>query len=156
MKRIEKFLSIVAAAALFAMMLLTFIDVIGRKFFDESLTGSLELTELLMLVLIFFALPLTSLYGEHVIFDLLDRAVSQTGRRLQHLLSNGICALMLLGASWLIVERAQRTAEFGDVTSQLAIEIAPFHFLVAVALALTALIHLILMARGRPGQSAAH
>lgn len=150
MRRFERLLGLVAAAALFAMMVLTFADVLGRKFFDASIPGSLELTELLMLVVIFVALPLASLHGEHVVFDLLDRAVGHAGRALQHRLSNGLCAVLLLGGAWLVAERAARTAEYGDTTAQLHIDVAPFHYLVAVALVVAALMHLLIMLRA-PG-----
>jgi TRAP-type transport system small permease protein len=59
--------------ALFAIMALTLVDVSGRKLLSQSVPGSLELTELLMVVVIFAALPLVSLRGEHVVFDSLDR-----------------------------------------------------------------------------------
>ena len=147
MRRFEKVLSLIAAAALFAMMVLTFADVFGRKFLDASIPGSLELTELLMLLLIFVALPLTSLHGEHVVFDLLDRAIPPGARRLQHRLSNGLCAVLMLGSAWLVAERAARTAEFGDTTAQLHIGLAPFHYMVAAALVVAALIHVLLMFR---------
>jgi TRAP-type C4-dicarboxylate transport system permease small subunit len=155
-RKLERFLGVLVALSLFAMMLLTFFDVIGRKFFDASLPGSLELTELLMLVLIFFALPLTSLHGEHVIFDLLDRLLGEGARSLQHVLSNGLCALLLIGSMVLVFERAGRTAEFGDTTAQLEIDIAPFHYLVALALAVSATMHLVLIWRGRDQSTAAH
>jgi TRAP-type C4-dicarboxylate transport system permease small subunit len=155
-RKLEKFLGVLVALSLFAMMLLTFFDVVGRKFFDTSLPGSLELTELLMLVLIFFALPLTSLYSEHVIFDLLDRALGARARALQHVFSNGLCALLLAGSTLLVFERAARTAEFGDTTAQLLIHIAPFHYLVALALAVSAMMHLVLIWRGRDQSTPAH
>ena len=75
MKRLESLFATVAALALFGMMALTFADVIGRKFFDNSLTGAVELTEIFMMLMIFFALPLASLAGEHIAFDLLDRSL---------------------------------------------------------------------------------
>ena len=81
MKRLEATLGLVAAIALFAMMALTFADVIGRKLLGASIPGSLELTELLMLAVIFVALPLTSLHGEHVVFDLLESLPAATGAR---------------------------------------------------------------------------
>jgi TRAP-type C4-dicarboxylate transport system permease small subunit len=62
----------VAALALFAIMALTFFDVGGRKLLSNSITGSLELTELLMVAVIFAGLPLVSLKGEHIVFDSLD------------------------------------------------------------------------------------
>ena len=49
-----------AAVALFAIMWLTLIDVSGRKLLSESVPGSLEVTELLMVVVIFAGLPLVS------------------------------------------------------------------------------------------------
>ena len=74
--RFEKTLAlacgILSAAALFAIMALTFADVTGRKLLDHSIPGSLEMTELLMVIVIFAALPLVSLRGEHVLFDSLD------------------------------------------------------------------------------------
>ena len=51
---------LLAGVALFAIMVLTFLDVGGRKLLDHSITGSLEMTELLMVVVIFGALPLVS------------------------------------------------------------------------------------------------
>ena len=56
---------LLAAAALFAIMALTLVDVLGRKLLSQSVPGSLELTEILMVVVIFSALPLVSLHGEH-------------------------------------------------------------------------------------------
>lgn len=59
-------------------MVLTFLDVSGRKLLSHSITGSLELTELLMVVVIFGALPLVSERGEHVVFDSLDAILPDT------------------------------------------------------------------------------
>jgi TRAP-type C4-dicarboxylate transport system permease small subunit len=146
---IRRLLAWLAGGSLFAMMVLTFVDVVGRKFFAASITGSLELTELLMLVMIFAGLPLASLAGEHVVFDLLDRALPASMRDLQHRLSNLICALLLLAAAWLTWERAERTMEQGDQTAQLAIGLAPFQFAAAALVGLTALMHFWLMARSR-------
>ncbi len=150
MRGLERALGYVSAAALFAMMALTFADVVGRKYFDNSIVGSFEVTELLMLVIIFVALPLTSLRGEHVVFDLLDRSLSEHVRHWQKRIANLLCAGMLLGAAWLVFERAIRTAEFGDNTAQLKIELAPFHFMVALMLVVAAAMHLYLIVRTPP------
>jgi TRAP-type C4-dicarboxylate transport system permease small subunit len=141
MKRLESLFGTVAAIALFAMMVLTFADVVGRKFFDNSLTGAVELTEIFMLLMIYFALPLASLAGEHIVFDLLDRSLPAALLRWQKLLSHALTALVLFGAAWVVLERAARTWEYGDVTSALEIRLAPFHYLIAVMLLVTALTH---------------
>ena len=78
-KLLESLCSLLAAVALFAIMWLTLVDVTGRKLLSASLPGSLELTELLMVVVIFAGLPLVSLRGEHVVFDSLDRCSCRRG-----------------------------------------------------------------------------
>lgn len=154
-RRLESVLGYIAAAALFAMMLLTFADVVGRKFVS-SIPGSLEVTELLMLVVIFVGLPLASLKGEHVFFDLLDQFLPEHLRRWQARIANGICAVLLLGAAWLVYGRAGRTAEQGDITAQLQIGIAPFQYLAAALLLLTALMHLYLIIVDDRARASAH
>lgn len=108
MSSLKKLLGAAAALSLFLMMVLTFADVIGRKLLNASITGSVELTELCMLGTIFFAMPLVSLAGEHVIFDLLDPILPRVLQRLQRVISNSFCAMLLLGGAWLIHGRAAR------------------------------------------------
>ena len=157
MKRLPSLFAGVAALALFAMMLLTFADVFSRKFLGNSITGAVELTELFMLVMIFCALPLASLAGEHIVFDLLDRVLPAALLRWQKLLSNSLTALVFGAAAWVVLERAQRTAEYGDTTSALEIRLAPFHYAGAALLAVTALAHAWLAWRaGRERPAAPH
>lgn len=148
---LERTLGLLAGAALFGMMLITFADVIGRKVFDASIPGSVEITELLMLAVIFAALPLTSLRGEHVIFDLLDRLIPTRFRPAMRTVANLACVALLGGAAWLVETRALRTGSQGDITAQLEIAIAPFQHAAAVLLLITAAMHLVLAFRAAPG-----
>lgn len=147
MRRLEAALGLLAAVALFAMMALTFADVIGRKLLGASIPGSLELTELLMLAVIFVALPLTSLHGEHVVFDLLESVLPARLLTWQHRIANLVCVALLLGAAWLVALRAGRTLAEGDVTAQLGLPLAPFHYAVALILLVSAAMHLVLAVR---------
>jgi TRAP-type C4-dicarboxylate transport system permease small subunit len=133
-----------AALALFGIMALTLVDVAGRKLISTSLPGSLELTELLMVVVIFAGLPLVSLRGEHVVFDSLDPWLEKALRRAQGLVVDLLVAALLLGMAWLMASKAAQMAEFGDTTAQLKIAQAPFVYLMSGLLALTALVHLLL------------
>ena len=144
MKALRALLAGVAAASLFAMMLITFADVIGRKFLGNSLTGAVELTELCMMVMIFLALPLASLAGEHVVFDLLDRLLPRRVLQWQCVLAHLITSAIFAGASWIVWVRSGRTYEMGDVTARLEIKLGPFHQMIAAMLLLTALVHLVL------------
>jgi len=136
-----------AGVALFGIMALTFFDVGGRKLLDHSITGSLELTELLMVVVIFGALPLVSLRGEHVVFDSLDPYLPQTVRLVQRVLVQGICGAALLGLGYLMWQTGGNFVESGETTAQLAIPKAPFIYGMSILCALTGLVHLAFMIR---------
>ncbi len=145
-KLLEALCSALAASALFAIMLLTLMDVSGRKLISTSVTGSLELTELLMVLVIFAGLPLVSLRGEHVVFDSLDPVLPKGLRRLQDVVVDLLCALALGGVAWLMWVKAGQMTEYGDTTAQLKITQGPFVYLMSLLCALTALVHLLLLA----------
>ena len=147
MRTLERWLGWIAGASLFGMMALTFVDVLGRKLLDNSVRGSLEVTELLMFGVIFAGLPLASLRGEHVLFDLLDHFLPAALRRIQNALSHLICTALLAGGAWLVFVRAARTAQQGDTTAQLQLSLAPWYYAAGVLIALTALMHLYLAFR---------
>jgi TRAP-type C4-dicarboxylate transport system permease small subunit len=138
---LEALCGVLAATALFAIMALTLVDVSGRKLLSTSVPGSLELTELLMVVVIFAGLPLVSLRGEHVVFDSLDPLIEKTLRRAQGLVVDLLVAALLLGMAGLMWAKAGQMAEYGDTTAQLKIAQAPFVYLMSGLLALTALVH---------------
>ena len=143
-RALEALCGALAASALFATMALTLIDVSGRKAISTSVPGSLELTELLMVVVIFAGLPLVSLRGEHVVFDSLDPLLEKTIRRAQGLVVDLLVTALLLGMAALMWVKAGQMGEYGDTTAQLKIAQSPFVYLMSVLLGLTALVHLLL------------
>lgn len=132
---------LLAALALFAIMVLTLVDVGGRKLLSTSVPGSLELTELLMVVVIFAGLPLVSLAGEHVVFDSLDRWLPAGVRRVQQALVDLLCLGALGGLAWLMWLKAGQMASYGDITAQLKLPLPPFVYLMSVLCAVTAAVH---------------
>lgn len=134
-----------AAVALFTIMALTLVDVAGRKFLSASVPGSLELTELLMVAVIFAALPQVSLHGEHVVFDSLDPLLSRWVRKVQTFLVELFCAAALAGLAWVMWAKAGQMAGFGDTTAQLKIPQGPFVYAMSALCAVTSLVHLLLI-----------
>lgn len=143
-RTLEALCGVIAATALFAIMALTLVDVSGRKAISTSVPGSLELTELLMVVVIFAGMPLVSLRGEHVVFDSLDPLLERTLRRAQGLVVDLIVTALLAGMAWLMWSKAGQMAAFGDTTAQLQIPQSPFVYLMSGLLGVTALVHLLL------------
>ena len=126
-------------------MWLTFFDVGGRKLLSSSVPGSLELTELLMVVVIFAGLPLVSLHGEHVVFDSLDPVLPRAVRRVQGVLVDLFCTGGLGVIGWLMWVKAGQMLEYGDKTQQLGLTLGWFVYLMSVLLFISAAVHLLLM-----------
>lgn len=143
-KYLEWFCGLLAGIALFCIMALTFFDVLSRKLLSQSITGSLELTELLMVVVIFASLPLVTLRSEHVVFDSLDNYLPQTLTRLQRPLVQWLCAAAMLGLAVLMWQLGTQFVANGETTAQLKISKAPFIYLMAVLCAVCAAAHLML------------
>ena len=151
-KWLETLSALLAGIALFAIMLLTFLDVGGRKLLSNSITGSLELTELLMVVVIFGALPLVSERGEHVVFDSLDSILPAALRKLQRALVHLLCAVMLIALGWLMWKTGGEFLATGETTAQLKILKAPFLYGTGVLCAFTGVVHLGLMLKDQQEQ----
>lgn len=141
--RLDALLGIVGAVVLFAMMTLTFVDVIMRYIFDSPVRGAFEVTELLMVVLIFAGLPIVSRHDLHVATDLIDRFLTRRTKRGLAAVIHLICAAMLFGAAWMIWIKAGKEAQFGDTTAILNIRLAPYVYLMCALIFVTAIIHAI-------------
>jgi TRAP-type transport system small permease protein len=105
-KFLEMACGLLSGTALFAIMALTFFDVGGRKILSQSIPGSLELTELLMVVVIFGALPLVSQRGEHVVFDSLDSYLPEGVRRAQGIIVHFLIGAALVALGYLMFKTA--------------------------------------------------
>lgn len=130
------------AALLFALMLLTCIDVLGRYFFNRPVYGGLELTEVILAGVIFTALPIITYRGEQVMIDLF----SLPGRRLrmvQHVVTNLIGAGAVAVVSWQLWLRGARLGRAGETTIQIEIPMSLVAYAISCLLALTALAFLI-------------
>ncbi|MBL0920150.1 MAG: TRAP transporter small permease [Hydrogenophaga sp.] len=145
---------LMAAMALFTIMWLTLVDVLGRKFLNHSVPGGLEITEVLMVVVIFGALPLVSWRNEHVVFDSLDPFTPDWIKGIQQRAVHLICAGVFGFMAHLMVLRADRFAEYGDITVYLQLPLSPVAWMMAIFLALTAMVHALFVFVQAPRQHA--
>ena len=125
-----------------AMMCLTFVDVVARYVFNRPLRGAFEVTELLLLVLIFAGLPLVSHADEHVTMDFIDRVLGPSRRVALKRLVHALCAAIFFLLAWLVWLKADRIWAYRDATDVLRIVYGPFVYFMAVMIALAGLIHL--------------
>jgi TRAP-type C4-dicarboxylate transport system permease small subunit len=124
------------------MMMLTFVDVVLRYVFNRPLAGGFEVTELLLLVLIFAGLPLVTHAREHVTMDFIDRLLTGRARELLDRTIQLACAAIMLWLAWLIWLKADRIWEYRDATDVLRIVYGPFVYFMSLMIGLSGLIHL--------------
>jgi TRAP-type C4-dicarboxylate transport system permease small subunit len=124
------------------MMTLTFVDVVARYVFNRPLRGAFEVTELLLVVLIFGGLPLVSHADEHVTMDFIDKLLGARWRDLWQRAVQVLCAALMFLLTWLVWIKANRIAAYGDATDVLRIVYGPFVYFMALMIALAGLIHL--------------
>ena len=122
LKWLAFFFELIAANALFALMILTFIDVIGRYFLGRPVLGATELTEMGLAIVIFSVMPVVTWRGVHIVVDLIDIFVSNTILRIFTVISSIIITTSLLFVSYRIWELGVRMLRRGITTDFLFIE----------------------------------
>jgi TRAP-type C4-dicarboxylate transport system permease small subunit len=140
-RRADAVLGIAASALLFCLMLVTFVDVVARYLFNRPIRGAFEVTELLLLVLIFAGLPLVSHADEHVTMDFVDRILPGRGPDLLARFMHAVCAAVFFFLTWQIWIKAGRIAGYGDTTDVLRIPVGPFVYFMVAMIALTGMVH---------------
>jgi len=131
-----------ASGILLAMMVLTVVDVVARYVFNRPLRGAFEITELMLVVLIFAGLPLVSYADEHAVMDFIDRLLWPGAQRtLRRAVQVASAAFMFLLA-WLVWLKADRIWAYRDATDVLRIVYGPFVYFMAVMIAFAGILHL--------------
>ena len=140
---VEAHLGAAASMILLLLMGLTFVDVVARYVFSRPIAGAFEVTELLLLVLIFAGLPLVTYADEHAVMDFIDRPLGPERTRVLQALVQALCAATMGMLAWLVWLKADRIWAYRDATDVLRIVYGPFVYFMAVTIAFTALIHLV-------------
>ena len=141
-RRADALLGVAASAILLAMMALTVIDVVARYVFSRPVRGAFEITELMLVLLIFAGLPLVSFSDEHAVMDFIDRILGPRGQRSLKIAVQAVNAAFMFLLAWLTWLKADRIWAYRDATDVLRIVYGPFVYFMAVTLGLAGVIHL--------------
>ncbi len=128
-----------AGAIVLAMMVLTVADVAGRYLFAAPVPGAFELTQVMLALLIFAALPLVGWRGGHVTITLTDRWFPAAAARLRDRLVALVAAAVAGVMAWRLAVLAGRLAEYGDQFEFIGIPRAAIAWPVSVLCGLSAL-----------------
>jgi TRAP-type C4-dicarboxylate transport system permease small subunit len=130
----------VAGGALLALMTLTFVDVLGRKLF-VAVPGALEMSEMLMVIVLFAGLPLVAWHAEHVCFELVDQLYRGRAAAWSRMFMDGFCAVVFGALALACWGFAGRTMDDGELTVYLRWPIGWLVYLIAAMVGIAALMH---------------
>jgi len=114
--RATQLLARIAAAALAVLAVITFCDVIARYFFNSPFSFTVEVTEILMGVMIYFGIGLTTHDNDHIAVDFVTLRLSEWMRALLGLVMNVLAFGFLVLMVWRLWLRAFALFEKGDVS----------------------------------------
>ncbi|MGA1289103.1 MAG: TRAP transporter small permease [Rubrivivax sp.] len=138
LSRIERLVGSLLVGTLFVMVALTFVDVVGRRFFDKPVYGAHDMTEHLMALIVFAGLPLLTARREHLSIDLLDAWLLQPSFAFWHRVVNLLVAVTLAVISVEFWTAAQEAAEIKEVSQALNIPRGWAYYFISATSALAA------------------
>lgn len=114
-------LDVFAGLALWTMVLVNCIDVIGRDMFNNPLVGATEITRLLIPFIVFAALPVVTYREEHISVDLIDLVYPERGINPRQFMLNLITMVLMAGATYQLYIAAIEAKEYTEMTEDLRI-----------------------------------
>lgn len=150
--RVLRALAYGAGAVLLGLMALVLFDVLMRYVLRLPFLGGFELTEMLMVLVVFLGLPYCAATGGHVAVDLFARILDRPRLRWIlvpiHLAGAALLAVM----AWQAVRYAAGSAARGEASQMLKIPDWPFQVVAAVSAAVFAAV-LVVQARRALGRA---
>ena len=140
---LSKIMSKISWAVLFLMMLLTITDVILRKTLSQSILGTVEISEFMLVIVIFCALANTETINGHVKVDLVMSRFSGRVQGFMDMITQFVCFVFSVMITWSTLIYSEEMRASAEVTQDLWIPIYPFIYVVALGSAVLALTLLI-------------
>lgn len=143
----------VAGAALLGILFLTVADIIGRSAFRRPVPGTVEMTGMILVVVVFMSVAHSEDMGDHITIDLL---YERSGKRLKLLLDvfADVLTIAVVGLlSYQLYQFTLRNQASGAETPVLDLPVWPFVLVAAVGSAfylLSSVMRLTLRLMGRP------
>lgn len=136
-------LKVIMALLLFAMMAITFVDVVGRYVFSRPVPGGFEIVQYLMALVVFASLPLTTAADSHLSVTVIPpRTAGAVG--LIHKFFIRALSLITLGLiTWRMADQAIQLDRARQISGYLGLPLAPIAWTMAALASLAFLVLLI-------------
>lgn len=123
----------IALVALSAMLFLVAVDVIGAKVFSLPVSGAMDLTSLLGLLIIGFSMTETYMKGRHITVDFIMVRTNERLRRVLQFLNAMLCTAFFLFVVWRLFLYARDLQVYGEKSLTIKAPLFPFAYALAIA-----------------------
>jgi TRAP-type C4-dicarboxylate transport system permease small subunit len=117
---------------LLCMMVLTVSDVIGRYFFNSPVTGAYEITEVMMVTVVFLFIGYTQAQKGHISIDFVIQLLPQKMRMTIDIVTHLVSLFIMLLIAWMNILRCLELMRINEVTPILHFPVSPFLLIVAI------------------------
>lgn len=109
-------LEVLCSIVLMAMMLLTFVDVIGRYILGAPVFGASEMISSMLALTIFLGLGIANARDKHIVVELFDRQIRGLSPRVYDVIVQGFSILAMCLIVYVLWEQAREAAHLGSTT----------------------------------------
>lgn len=121
---IVKALEALTCVFLLLMMVLTFIDVLGRYVFNQPIFGANEMISSLLALVIFSGLGMANARDDHIVVELLDHKVRRLSPKVYEVVIQGFSVLAMSLIAYVLLDLAIESYQHKALTFVLEIPLA--------------------------------
>lgn len=152
---VVKFLDRLSWIMLFAMMAVTVTDLFLRNFTNSGILGSIEMTEFLMVMVVFFSLARCETKNGHIRVELVMEKFSDRSKILADIFTQTLCTVLFVLMTISIYRHAASMKASGEVTMDLHLPIYPIVYVAAAGCLVMTLVLMLktlslIIRKGRP------
>jgi len=133
---VTKWLTIVSAICIAAMLLVNIIEVIGRKWFNWSLIGYLELTEQLMVFVSILPMAYIAMERGHIRITMVSDRLPAAGRFALEIFGYVLGIIVMVFCTWRAFAQMQYAMKIHLSTNTLSIPIWPTNLVIMIGFGL--------------------
>jgi TRAP-type C4-dicarboxylate transport system permease small subunit len=132
-------LTYISILAVLLIIALTVIDVVGRKFFNSPLAGTVGMVQLLMVVVIYLVVGYTTIKNGHVVVDVITGKLPKKGQNYLIFVCTLICFAFAALMTWRTAVLVGSYAAMNSYDKTTLLPLAPFVALVSIGCGLMTL-----------------
>lgn len=145
--KMTRWLAILAAISIAALMIVNFTDIIGTKFFLRSVPGALDISEELMVFLTLLPIAYVALERGHISITLLEGRMPPAGRFILRIVQYGIATLITGFITWRVFIQFHKTIQVMQMKEGIDLPIWPSNLAAVISFGFLTLAWILLLVK---------